>query len=416
MRHLWILNHYAQIPGGAGGSRHYSLARHLVRHGWEATVIAASTEHESGGQRREDVVKCAAEECDGFRFVWVRAPDYQGNGLGRVRNMLSYTRRVLDPSTTRGLAKPDAVIGSSVHPLAAWAGARLAKRHGVPFLFEVRDLWPQTLIDMGSISPNGFAARALRKLELSLYEQADRVLVLLPHADRYIVPLGIPAEKIVWLPNGVELEGYPEPDPPAIGSTFNLMYFGAHGQANGLDNILRAMGIVQARADMQHVHLRMIGDGPLKTRLQGVADELGLRNVSFEDAVPKSAIPKLASEADAFLFNLIDAPVFRFGISSNKLFDYMAAGRPIVFGCDSSNNPVEEAGAGISVPPADPQALSNAVCDLVNSPPERRETMGAAGRAYVVSNHSFSSLAGKLAEVLEGLGEFAEVSEEGEAS
>ncbi|MDT0636359.1 glycosyltransferase family 4 protein [Spectribacter hydrogenoxidans] len=402
MRHLWVLNHYGQIPGSAGGSRHYSLAKHLVRHGWETTVIAASTDHKSGRQRNQETGKRAIEEYDGFRFVWVRTPDYRGNGLGRIRNMLSYTWRALAPGTTRDLPKPDAVIGSSVHPLAAWAGARLAERHGVPFLFEVRDLWPQTLIDMGRISANGVVARALGKLELSLYEKADRILVLLPHADRYIAPLGIPEKKIEWLPNGVELEGYPKPQPPSEDGRFTLMYFGAHGQANGLDNILRAMALVEQRADMQHVRLRMIGDGPLKLALHELAHELGLRRVHFEEAVPKAEIPRLASEADAFIVNLISVPtLYCYGISLNKIFDYMAASRPIIFGGTSSNNPIEDSGAGISVPPADPRALANAIVKIVNMGAEERKPMGAAGRAYVTKNHAFKSLAEKLARILD---------------
>src|SRR5690606_21810114 len=124
-------------------------------------------------------------------------------------NMLDYTRAALSAATLRGLERPDAVIGSSVHPLAAWAGRRLAQRFGVPFLFEVRDLWPQTLIDMGRLSPRHPAALALRRLERSLYRSAARIIVLPPAAHAYITPLGIPKERIVWIPNGVDLEGFP---------------------------------------------------------------------------------------------------------------------------------------------------------------------------------------------------------------
>lgn len=401
MNNVWILNHYAQEPGGAGGTRHYSLARHLMTHGWTASVIAASVELNTGRQRLSAGETQRLTDFGGVRFLWVRTPRYEGNGGGRMKNMLAYALRVLLPSVTRGLPRPDAVMGSSVHPFAAWAGAILARRFRVPFIFEVRDLWPQTLVDMKHLSDRSLATWGLRWLEKWLYRRADRIVVLLPRAADYIVPLGIPAEKIVWIPNGVELDCYPEPKQPLEREVFTLMYFGAHGQANGLDNVLRAMSELRNMPNMAHVHLRLIGDGPLKPSLLNLARELELDNVQFENPVPKQQIPLLASKADAFVFNLIDAPVFRYGISSNKLFDFLAAARPIVFCCDASNNFVEEAGLGVAVPPGDPRALAKAIASLAHLPAETRQAMGCAGRAYVEKRHGFDSLAAKLAATLD---------------
>lgn len=402
MKHVWILNHYAQEPVGVGGTRHYSLARHLPAHGWSATVIAASVEHNTGRQRLGPEEMQRLTDFGGVPFLWVRTPQYEGNGGGRIINMLAYTLRVLHPVVTQNLRRPDAIIGSSVHPFAAWAGAMLAQRLGVPFIFEVRDLWPQTLIDMGRLSPGGLTTRLLRRLEKWLYRRADRIVVLLPRASDYIVPLGIPAEKIVWIPNGVELEGYPEPAQPPAHDDFTLMYLGAHGLANGLDCVLKAMAELKKMPATDHIRLRMIGDGPMKPELMGIARSLGLDNVVFEDPVPKSRIPALAAEADAFVITVRDLPkLYRFGISMNKIFDYFAAARPIVIASGAANNPVEEAGAGITVPPEDPAALARAIADLAALPADRRTALGRSGRAYVEKNHSFDALAGKLAATLD---------------
>ena len=233
--HVWILNHYAQEPTGAGGTRHFSLARHLPAHGWTASIIAASVEINTGRQRLQSGESFRLDEYAEVPFLWVQTPEHQGNGGGRLINMVSYSMRALLPKVTRPLARPDVVVGSSVHPLAAWTGAQLARRHRVPFVFEVRDLWPQTLIDLGKLKPRGLTARAMRGLELWLYRRASRIVTLLPHAARYMVPLGIPESKIVWIPNGVELDDFPQPPAATDGQTFSLMYFGAHGQANGLD-------------------------------------------------------------------------------------------------------------------------------------------------------------------------------------
>lgn len=400
MKHVWILNHYAQEPGGAGGTRHYSLAKHLFFNGWKASVIAASVELNTGRQRLANNEKQRKTDIDGVTFLWVRTPEYVGNGGGRMRNMLAYALRVLIPSVTRSLDRPDVIMGSSVHPFAAWSGAILARRFRVPFIFEVRDLWPQTLVDMGRLRANGLVTKVLRWFEKWLYHRADRIVVLLPKAADYIMPLGVPADKIMWIPNGVELADYPAPSQPPKRDCFTLMYFGAHGQANGLDCLLKAMAVIKTMPGMTHVRLRMIGDGPLKSELQKLARDLDLNNVEFGAPVPKQQIPALAKEADVFVFNLIDAPVFKFGISSNKLFDFLAGARPIIFCCAASNNPVAEAGAGITVHPGDSVALAEAITTLVAWPADKRAVMGRAGRAYVEKNHGFGMLAVRLAATL----------------
>lgn len=404
MKNVWMLNHYAQEPGSAGGTRHFSLARHLLAHDWQTTVLAASVELNTGRQRLTASETLRLEIYADVPFLWVKTPSYKGNGGGRMLNMVAYAFRVLLPETTRALPRPDVVVGSSVHPFAALSGAWLAERYGVPFVFEVRDLWPQTLVDLGRLKDKALITRVLRWLELWLYRRADKIVVLLPNAVDYIAPLGIAADKVVWIPNGVELEGYTKPKPPTLRDVFTLMYFGAHGQANGLDCVLEAMAELNKRPGMEHVHLRLIGDGPLKPSLIAQATTLNLKNVHFESPVPKVQIPRLASEADAFVFNLIDAPVFNFGISSNKLFDFLAGGRPIIFCCKAANNPVEDAKAGITVMPGNPFALADSIQAMAEMSPTTRAELGAAGRGYVERHHSYSALAAKFADVFHELG------------
>ena len=402
MKHVWILNHYAEEPRGTGGTRHFSLARHLPASGWRATVIAASTSHGSGRQRLDEGETSRAETIDGVDFLWLRARTYSGNGADRARNMMDYTRAVLRRDRLRDLAPPDAIIGSSVHPLAAWAGRRLARRYRVPFLFEVRDLWPQTLIDMGRLAPGHPAAIALRKLERSLYASAARIIVLLPGARDYIQPLGIPAERIVWIPNGVDLKGYPQPAEFPSTEPFTLMYLGAHGKANALDTLIAAMAIVAADPAGERIVLRLIGHGPEKDALMATAERMGLANVRFEAPVAKSDVPARAAEAHAFVISVKDIPgLYRFGISMNKIFDYLAAGRPTIIAADAFNNPIAEAGAGFTVPPENPEALATAILQLAALPRARREEMARAGRTHVEANYSMERLARRLAQALD---------------
>jgi glycosyltransferase involved in cell wall biosynthesis len=400
MRTVWIFNHYAQEPSGPGGTRHWSIAEHLRDHGWNSLIVAGSVELNTGRQRLEPGESRRLDVFGSTPFLWLRVPPHEGNGIARIYNMVCYSFRAALIRPGNGVQQPDVVIGSSVHPFAALAGWIQARRHGVPFIFEVRDLWPQTLIDLGRISPNGAMAVTMRALERFLYRRCSRVVALLPRAWEYIEECGTPRDRIEWIPNGVEPGADPNPPKRTSTGSCTFMYFGAHGDANGLDNVLRAMKLAQQDPRCSSLRLRLVGDGPRKGSLQQLARELDLRNVVFEGPVPKASIPALAAEADAFVFNLVNAPVFKFGISSNKLFDYLCAARPIVFCCNAGNNPVSEAGGGITVPPDDPEALLGGMRAIAEMPDAIREGTGRAGREWVVANHSYAILAKKLANVL----------------
>ncbi|MCT7378213.1 glycosyltransferase family 4 protein [Chelativorans salis] len=401
MKHVWIVNHYAEEPGGAGGTRHFSLAKYLRAHGWKATIIGASTEHLSGRQRLDAKERARLEHHCGIPFLWLKTPPYSGNGLDRIRNMLTFTWRLLLPANVSSLEPPDLIIGSSVHPFAAWAALQLARRHRVPFVFEVRDLWPQALIDMGRLTEKSVTTFLMRALEKHLYRSAETIVVAWPNAGSYIQGLGIEADKVVWVSNGIDLAEWSSDIPLRDSSYFTLMYFGAHGGANSLDNVIRAMRLVEMDSRGENIRLRLIGHGPQKPALRELARELGLARISFEDPVPNSAIPGLAAEADAFVFSLIDAPMFKYGISPRKLYDFMAARRPVVFCCGAANNPVDECGGGVTVPPGNPELLAEAILKLAELSPSARATMGAAARQHVEVHYSYQMLAQKLSMTLD---------------
>jgi glycosyltransferase involved in cell wall biosynthesis len=180
---------------------------------------------------------------------------------------------------------------------------------------------------------------------------------------------------------------------------FRVMYLGAHGQANALDVLIRAAKILQDRG-YREIRFLLVGDGPEKPGLMALAKELGLRNVEFREPVPKSEVPKALREADAFLVQLGGTEVYRYGISSNKLFDFMAAGKPVFSSVAAPKNPVEEAQCGFTIPPRDPEALAEAIVKLYRMPPEERAEMGERGREYVEEHHDIRKLAERLEQVL----------------
>jgi glycosyltransferase involved in cell wall biosynthesis len=346
------------------------------------------------------------EDANGVRFVWIKTFPYQRNNWRRVLNMVSYMlwawwlgRRL--PKLSPEIEKPDVIIGSSVHLLAVLAAYWVAKRHRARFIMEVRDLWPQTIIDMGEMSGRNPIVKTLQFLERFLYRRAERIITLLPLAHEHITSCGVPQEKIVWIPNGVDLSRFEGVKPRGMSNgEFRVMYLGAHGQANAIDVLLQAAKIVQDRG-YQEIQFILIGDGPEKPRLIKLGRELKLRNVEFRDPVPKSKVPKVLKEADATVFILNDLSLYRYGISLNKLYDYLAAGRPAILAGNPVNNPVREVDCGLTVPPRNPEALANAIIELSRMPKEEREAMGRRGREYVEKYHSIPALADKLIACIE---------------
>ena len=216
----------------------------------------------------------------------------------------------------------------------------------------------------------------------------------------YVASCGIDEQKIVWIPNGVDLsrfDGFSVHKSP--GKVFNAMYLGAHGQANALDILIQAAKIIQDQG-IKAIQFILVGDGPEKPGLITLVRELGLDNVEFRDPVPKHEVPKTLYEADAFIISLGKAKVFKYGISPNKLFDYMSMARALIFAVRALNNPVEEARCGLTVPPQNPTALADAIISLYQMPLEEREAMGRRGREYVEKHHSIPLLAKRLEHVL----------------
>lgn len=395
-KNIWILNHYAG-NAESPSTRHYDLSKALVRKGHAVTIFASGFSYQKFVEERLLAgEKWKVENHDGVRFVWIKTFPYKGNEWRRVINMLSYAWRVIWVGKKID-DTPDVIIGSCVHPFAVLSAYILSKLKRSRFFFEVRDLWPQTLIDMGSLSEKSPFAWGLRKLERFLYQKAEKIITLLPYADQYITKLGIPKEKIVWIPNGADLSRYDgiRGYDGGLSNPFKIMYLGAHGKANALDVILDAAAILQGMG-LDGIRFIFVGDGPEKKSLIDYSNSKDLKNAEFRGPVPKNEIFKTMSEADAFVVSLEDLPLYRYGISFNKLFDYLSSGRPILFSGNAANNPVAEANAGISVPARSPEMLANAVVELISLKPEDRVKMGENGLAYMQKNHDIKILADKL--------------------
>ena len=399
---VWILNHYAVLPSETGSTRHYEIANRLVKKNWATVIFAASFSHWERIQRIRGL-SCFLDRTENqIKFRFIRTPSYNRNGILRIMNMLVFFITILIPRATKNLSKPDVIIGSSVHPLAAWAAQILAARYKVPFVFEVRDLWPQTLIALQRIDKHSIAAKMMYWLEKKLCQQADKIIALLPNLNLYISQFDVGIEKIEWIPNGVNV--CEVPDVRIKNEKFTIMYVGAHGEANALETVIDCINILKNDDSEINICFRFIGEGDRKHELIQISNNYSLTNISFENGVPKSDVPGLMAAADAFIISAKDLPeLYKYGVSMNKIYDYMLAGRPVIIAMEASNNPVEEAGAGICVRPESPPELAAAIKNLMKLPKDDLHQYGVNGRKYVEKFHSYDQLAEKFERLLNDL-------------
>lgn len=310
-------------------------------------------------------------------------------------------------ATIRGLLskKPDVVYASSPHLLSLVAGRVIAKLRRAVFVVEVRDLWPEVLVAMGRLTETSRLYRFLRRLERGLYRSADHVVVLAKGSVDAVAANGVPRDRITWIPNSAEPSDF---DPPVaraeLKERFGLsglvfVYAGAHGQANGLDFVLDAAERIHD--DLPDVQFVLVGDGTMKPHLVRNAGNRGLSNVIFLDPIPKSVMPALLGAADVGLHVLADVDLFRYGVSPNKVFDYMAAGLPVV-----TNTPgevgdlVERAGAGLAT---EFGRVADGIVAMATASSGQREKWGEAGRAYIANHQSRELMAARLEQLLDRL-------------
>lgn len=399
---IWIVNQYAVPPDKPGPARHHLYASALTQMGNRVVVIASSFDHHG---TRKDAILAPAERwrvgtAAGVPFLWLRVPPYGGNSLARVWSMTQFGRRVRAGLGTQGLGRPDVVVGSSPHLFGAWGAERLARRLGVPFVLEVRDLWPQSLVDLGGYAPGHPVVRLLVRVERHLYRHASAVVSVLPNAIDHIVARGATRDRVRYLPNGVDLSHISCPATAEEGTPFTFVYAGSHGIANALDTVLDAAKIVETELGPDAVRFLLVGSGVDRERLRARARAEGIGSVAFEEPVPRSRIFEVLVRADAFVVSSLAIPLYRHGISFNKLFDYMAMARPIVAGLEAVDNPVVAAGAGLVVAPGDARAMAGAVRTLLGMTRGERRAMGLAGRRYVEQHHDVTMLARRMQELL----------------
>ncbi|MGL4503809.1 MAG: glycosyltransferase family 4 protein [Planktothrix sp.] len=401
---IWIINQFANTPDVPGHIRQYELGQFLSNQEYEVEVFASDYNLTQRQYRKLKLGQvCYSENYQKLKWNWLYATPYKINNWQRYFNMLSFCINLFILGLIK--PKPHIIIGSSPQLLATFTAWVLAKIHGSYFYFEVRDLWPQVLIELGGKSPESILVRGLAWIEQLLYQKSDRVIVLASGAVDYVQKRG--ATNVHWLPNGPNLgELQNDITPEQAKEHYNipsdctcLMYTGSHGTANSLETLVEAARILD-HEHSENILIILLGDGADKQDLMQQAQ--GIKCLEFRDPLPKQEVPQFLQAADGLILTLKDIPLFRYGVSPNKLYDYYASEKPVIVAVGGAvNQEVETYQVGWAVPPGNPQKLAQAIVSLVKTSIEDRKAMGKRGKQLVKSTYSRDKIGHQLSTIIQ---------------
>lgn len=386
-----MVNEYANTGNNPGHGRHFALGKYLARRGHDVTIIRSNFNHIVGSSDDQQKV-------DGVRFLTLRTPRYT-TMLGRVLHMFVFALAVATVRMDRD-ERPDVVIGSTPHSFQAAAARVLAARCRAIFVLEVRDIWPMSLIELGVAGKYNPLVLIIGFLERWICSSARHVLSVLPNGGEYLRRAN-PQLSWTWIPNGIDLETWPWPAVRSTSQPHVVIYTGSLGIPNATDVLVQAAARVRARGfGSDRIVFRFVGSGVQLESVTRLVEQLQLKGVTFDNAVPKSEVPRLMRSATVAWLAVRDCALYEYGISPNKLGDYMASGRPVVLSANTEWDPVCESGCGVLVPSEDPDAIAQAVIAICSLSENMRHEMGLKGRRYVEKNLSAAVLAARLEGVL----------------
>ena len=376
------------------------MCKYLLRLGkYKLHIICGAFLHGSQNKYAYDKNQKKNVNIDGVDVHILKGVKYSSN-IKRIFSMLIFMLRVIFFKFPKD-DKPDIIYGSSPHLFAALGALILAKKNKAKYILEIRDLWPETWVQMKIIKKNGIIHKFFLKLEKYLYEKADKVIFLGENFN-YILSLGIDKNKVYTISNGVDLEEFDKNMSSPIklnAEKFNITYTGSIGTANNLDELLDLAKLI----DNDAIIFNIVGRGPLKEHLENRIQEEKISNIRFYDPIDKTLVPSLLRSSQALIILLLDIELYQVGISPNKLFEYFASSRPILFYGNTVSDYVARSNSGISVPAGEILKLRDACLKLYNMSTEEREELGRNGRNYVEENFDWRVLANKVDQIIESV-------------
>lgn len=343
---IWIANHYATSMYFNRAGRHFWFAEELCKRGHNVTIFCSNIGHNGGESVNLEGKKYKEIKINDIRFIFVKTSEYSSNSIDRIKNMvlffLNFKKTAIKLISNKGEI-PDIIIASSVHPLTLLAGEQLSRKYNIPCICEIRDLWPESLVEEGLLSPNSVVTGLLYSGEKYIYEKANALIFTFKDGYKYIVDKkwdsSIDANKVFYINNGIKNSYYIEninnsfEDADLNNDIFKAIYVGAIGEPNKVDLIINAAETIEKNTQYR-ISFLIYGDGIQRKKLEAECEKKNLKSIKFKGLVERSKIPYILSHSNVNLLTVREEKISKYGLSMNKLFDYLAAGKPIV-----SNNP-----------------------------------------------------------------------------
>ena len=375
---IWLINHYAVPIKYYPLARTTNFAKYLIRKGHNVTIFAASAVHNSNVNLIIDDRPFIEQTVDSIKYVLINTSQYKGNGISRITNMFQFACRL--PKVCNKFEGPDIIMASSATPLACMAGIKLSKKYKCKCIAEVSDLWPESFVEYGLISRNNPFLKLMYIYEKQMYEKADKIIFTMEGGKDYIIEKKwdmehggpIDLKKVHYINNGVDLEAFRmnlknhwlEDRDLDRQDLFKIGYVGSIRKANNLDKILDTALLINNK----NVRFLIWGAGDEVEKLKNKVSEQKIKNVVFKGYVDKKYIPSILSRSDLNFFILNGSELFRFGLSLNKSFDYIASGKPLLIVGKASYSLVDKYQCGIHIDSVDPQKTAEEIDRFISMP------------------------------------------------
>ena len=393
---ICYIDHYAGSPTSGMEYRPHAMARAWEQLGSSTTILAGTYSH-LRTRNFPDAVEGQPYLIDDVPFRFLRTRSYQGNGVGRILSWADFVGKgMLRASTVAQATRPDVVIASSTYPFDTWFAAAVARRAGAALVHEIHDLWPLTPIELGGHSPKHPLMWAMAVAERWAYQHSDAIVSILPNTEPYVRSLGVDTP-VVPIPNGIEIDQPHEPAPTSVLERVERLrgegrrivgYAGGLTTANAMDDFVEAMG----RITDEPVTALVWGDGLHRHDLEQRARQLGA-HIDFVGTIPKAQVHSALSLCDALYIGSKRSPLYAYGVSANKIFDYMLTGVPIIDAFASDHSPLAYSGAAVPARAEDPTDIARAIVTATSMPDAERARLGAAAVQWVREHHALPVLA-----------------------
>lgn len=405
---ILLINHYAGSPAMGMEFRPYYFAREWVKKGHRVDIIAANYSHLRYSNPK---IKCDFEEeiVEGIHYHWVKTIPYEGNGARRAITMAQFVGKLwLNAKKIVQKFMPDVVITSSTYPIDTFAGQKIKKvsKKRVKLIHEVHDMWPATLYEIGGMSKNHPFVRIMQIGEDSAYRHSDKVVSLMPYAEKYMRKHGLKKGKFVCIPNGIVKEEWSNPkqltkqhadvlQKMKEDRNFIVGYFGGHALSNALDILIDTAKKIKD----ENVKFVLVGSGVEKPRLMKRVNDENIQNVCFLPPISKLEIASLCEFFDCIFYCGNPSPLYRFGVCPNKMFDSMRAGKPNLCALPVKHCYIDEYKCGICVYP-DSEKIVKGIEKIKNMNDLEREEMGERGKEAALNTFNYEFLSEKFLSIM----------------